>query len=85
MGWKKQGVKIWVWTIRRMAQIFVAFSEKLNFNITDNLCTKQGNVGLKSEVYNQEGVIMARERYLTIFLTELVRMSDSFTIFEKFS
>ena len=23
-------------------------------DLTDNLCTKQGNVGVKSEVYNQE-------------------------------
>ena len=26
-------------TLRMIAQIFVAFSEKLNFNITDHLCT----------------------------------------------
>ena len=33
-------------------------SQFLNFSrvvdITDNLCTKQGNLGLKSRVYNQE-------------------------------
>ena len=33
-------------------------SQFLNFsrvvNITDNLCTKQGNVGLKSAAYDQE-------------------------------
>ena len=27
-------------------------------NITDNLCTKQGNLGLNSAVYNKEQVIM---------------------------
>ena len=33
--------------------------------ITDNLCTKQGNLCLKSkEVSNQERVIMARARYM---------------------
>ena len=33
-------------------------------SITDNLCTKKGNLGLKSVVYNQELVIMARVRYM---------------------
>ena len=33
-------------------------------NITDNLCTKQGNVGLKSVVYNQEQAIMVCAFYL---------------------
>ena len=28
--------------------------------ILDNLCNKQGNVGLKSAVYNQERAIMAQ-------------------------
>ena len=32
-------------------------------NITDNLCIKQGNLGLKFAVYNQVRVIMARVRY----------------------
>ena len=31
-----------------------------------NLCTKQGNMGLKSAVYNQERVIMARVRYFKV-------------------
>ena len=33
-------------------------------DITDNLCTKQGNLGLTTAVYNQERVIMASVRYL---------------------
>ena len=37
-------------------------------NITDNLCTKQGNVGLNSMVYNQERVIMGPVRYNRIVL-----------------
>ena len=32
--------------------------------MTDNSCTKQGNVGIKSAIYNQERVIMARVWYL---------------------
>ena len=32
--------------------------------ILDNLCTKQGNVGLKSAPYNQERVIMECVRYV---------------------
>ena len=48
----------------------MAFSKKLNFNITDNLCTKQGNssfLGLKSRaVSNPEQVIMARVPYSKI-------------------
>ena len=31
--------------------------------MTDNLCTKQENLGLKSAVHNQEQVMMARVRY----------------------
>ena len=37
-------------------------------NITDNLCTKQGNYSIKSVVYNQERVIMVRVRYIFFFL-----------------
>ena len=33
-------------------------------NITDNSCTEQGNVGLKSEVSNQGWVIMEYVRYI---------------------
>ena len=46
----------------KISQNFVAFSEYMNFNITDNLCTKQGNVGIKSAVYSQKRVIMVRVR-----------------------
>ena len=31
-------------------------------NITDNFSTKQGNLGLKSAVYDQKWVILARVR-----------------------
>ena len=31
-----------------------------SYNIADNLCTKQENLGLKSVVYNQERFIMLR-------------------------
>ena len=47
-----------------------AKADESNFNITDNLCTKQGTVSLKSAVYNQERVIMPRVRYLLNFLPE---------------
>ena len=33
---------------------FSAVYNKNVFNITDNVCIKQGNVGLKFAVYNQE-------------------------------
>ena len=33
-------------------------------NVTDNLCTKQGYVGLISAVSNQEWVIMEHVRYI---------------------
>ena len=33
---------------------FSAVYNQERLNITDNLCTKQGNVGLKSTVYNQD-------------------------------
>ena len=33
-------------------------------NITDNVCTKQGNSSIKYAAYNQERVIMARVRYM---------------------
>ena len=42
--------------------------ERLNNNNTENLCTKQGNVGRKSEAYNQERVIMASEWYDIYFV-----------------
>ena len=47
-----------------------AKADESNFNITDNLCTKQGTVSLKSEVYNQERVIMPRVQYLINCLPE---------------
>ena len=44
-------------------------------NNTDNLCAKQGNMGLKSAVYNQERVIMARERYMYNTMIYFLRLS----------
>ena len=44
-----------------LPQFSVRFIIK-SVNITDNLSTKQGNVGQKSAAYNQEQVIMARVR-----------------------
>jgi hypothetical protein len=35
-------------------------------NITANLCTKQGNLGLESAVHNQGRVIMARVWYVIL-------------------
>ena len=37
------------------------------FRVTDNLSTKQGNLDLKSEVYNQERVIMACVQHVFLF------------------
>ena len=39
--------------------IFLCGIQLRAVNITDNLCAKQGNVSMKSMVYNQERVIMA--------------------------
>ena len=36
----------------------------INYLITDHLCSKQGNLGQKSAVSNQEPVIMVRGRYI---------------------
>ena len=41
----------------------------LAVNITDNLCTKKGNVGLKFAIYNQERVVMACVRYISCLKT----------------
>ena len=43
----------------RLVYLLLHFSVQLTLH-TDNLCTKQGNLDLKSAVYNQERVKMAR-------------------------
>ena len=37
-------------------------------SVTDNLCNKQGNLSLKSAVYNGERVIIAHVRYVLVSL-----------------
>ena len=47
----------------------------------DNLCTKQGNVGLKSAAYKQERLMMTRVRYFELcidFNTLTGREKDTF-------
>ena len=47
---------------RPSAILFISavYNQERVVNITDKLCTKQGNVGIKLGVYNQARVIMAR-------------------------
>ena len=58
-------------TYRMCAIIFLThvslrFCNQEPFNITDNLCTKQRNSSIKSEVYNRKQVIMAHV-HCTVF------------------
>ena len=50
--------------ISRGLYFFNPFFTVAAANTADNLCTKQGNVGLESAAYKQERLMMARVRYI---------------------
>jgi hypothetical protein len=49
--------------ISRGLYFFYPFFTKAAAYTADNLCKKQGNVGIKSVAYKQERIMMARVRY----------------------